>query len=181
MQVRCPLCGSRYRVPAERITPTTRIRCPKCNDVFSLRGAKVETPPTAPGPGAPDSTRRPKVVIIEDARFFRQLVRDVLVPLDLDIHEAADGREGLALIRQERPRLVILDLNLPHLNGYELMRLVRAEPALGQTRLLAMSGVFRKESDQEEAQKAGADDFMGKSFTPELFLERVRKLLDDNP
>ncbi|WP_305041186.1 response regulator [Geoalkalibacter sp.] len=179
MLVRCPLCGSRYRVPAERLTPTTRIRCPKCNDVFSLRGAKVEMPSAEPAPGLPHPTRRLKVVIIEDARFFRQLVRDVLAPLNLDIHEAADGREGLALIRQERPHLVILDLNLPHLNGYELMRLVRAEPTLEHTRLLAMSGVFRKESDQEDALKAGADDFMGKSFTPDLFVERVRKLLDD--
>lgn len=180
MQVRCPLCGSRYRIPAERITPTSRIRCPKCNDVFSVRGARIETPPASPVSASAGPKVRQKVVIVEDARFFRQLVRDVLEPLNLEIREAADGREGLALIRQEKPHLVILDLNLPRLNGYELMRLVRAEPTLKHTRLLAMSGVFRKESDQEEAQKAGADDFMGKSFTPDLFLERVRKLLAEN-
>ncbi|KIH77180.1 hypothetical protein GFER_07720 [Geoalkalibacter ferrihydriticus DSM 17813] len=115
--------------------------------------------------------------MIEDARFFRELVRDVLAPLDLEICEAADGEQGLALVRTEKPDLVILDLNLPLRNGYELMRIIRADASLRHMRLLAMSGVFRKETDQDAAQAAGADDFIGKSFTPDFLLERVRRLL----
>ncbi|SDL42323.1 MJ0042 family finger-like domain-containing protein [Geoalkalibacter ferrihydriticus] len=171
MLVRCPLCGARYRVPGERVRSGMRIRCPKCNDVFVLHKAAEELPSAAADP------RRPKVAIIEDARFFRELVRDVLAPLDLEICEAADGEQGLALVRTEKPDLVILDLNLPLRNGYELMRIIRADASLRHMRLLAMSGVFRKETDQDAAQAAGADDFIGKSFTPDFLLERVRRLL----
>lgn len=175
MELRCPLCGARYRLPADRIKPGARVRCSKCNDVFSLRG-KIED--LVFDNSTAHSDRIYKVAIIEDARFFREMIRDVLAPLDLLIYEAADGSEGLELVRREMPDLVILDLNLPGLNGYELMRIIREEPSLHSVRLLAMSGVYRKESHQEAAEKAGADDFIGKSFTPETFLERVRRLLE---
>lgn len=175
MELRCPFCGARYRLPAERVKPGARIRCSKCNDIFSLRG-KIEDLVCDNSTGHSD--RVYKVAIIEDARFFREMIRDVLAPLDLMICEAADGREGLELVRRERPDLVILDLNLPGLNGYELMRMIRDDASLRSVRLLAMSGVYRKESHQEAAEKAGADDFIGKSFTPETFLERVRRLLE---
>jgi predicted Zn finger-like uncharacterized protein len=175
MELRCPLCGARYRLAADRLRPGARIRCSKCNDVFTLRG-KIED--LMSGSTSSRPLRAAKVAIIEDARFFREMVRDVLAPLDLEISEAADGREGLELVRREKPDLVILDLNLPRLDGYELMRLIREDSAVKHIRLLAMSGVYRKEPDQEAAQKAGADDFIGKSFTPETFLERVRRLLE---
>jgi DNA-binding response OmpR family regulator len=74
---------------------------------------------------------------------------------------------------------VILDLNLPGMSGYELIRLVRMDPALGKLRLLAMSGVYRKEADVVEVQAAGADDFVSKSFKPEQLQLRVKKLLAD--
>jgi CheY-like chemotaxis protein len=92
---------------------------------------------------------------------------------------AGDGAEALQIIRQNRPALVILDLNLPGMSGYELIRLVRMDPALGKLRLLAMSGVYRKEADAVEVQAAGADDFVSKSFKPEQLQLRVKKLLAD--
>ncbi len=183
MLLRCPQCGAQYRVPEDRIKAASRVRCPKCNATFSVGPKSPEAPIPARPPGfsAPESgaaaERRRKVVIVEDARFFRELIRDVLQPLDLDVSEAADGVAGLALILRERPDLAILDLNLPGMNGYDLMRAVRAESQLRHTRLLAMSGVYRKEPDQVEAEAAGADDFIGKSFTPDFLLERVRRLL----
>ncbi|WP_429884452.1 response regulator [Geoalkalibacter halelectricus] len=176
MLIRCPLCGARYRVAPERVRPGIRIRCPKCNDVFALR-----TLPESPSEEPTSVARRPKVAIVEDARFFRELVRDVLAPLNLEVCEAADGEQGLELVRTEKPDLVILDLNLPRRDGYELMKLIRADLELRHVRLLAMSGVFRKESDQDAALAAGADDFIGKSFTPDLLLDRVRKLLKAKP
>ena len=184
MILRCPQCGAQYRVAEDKIKAASRARCPKCNASFSVRPAPVEDPalssPPEPSPSPPAGQPRRKVAVVEDARFFRELIRDVLQPLNMEVFEAADGVAGLDLIRRERPALVILDLNLPRLNGYDLMRAVRAEPALSQTRLLAMSGVYRKEPDQVEAEAAGADDFMGKSFTPDSLLERVRRLLEDD-
>jgi DNA-binding response OmpR family regulator len=74
---------------------------------------------------------------------------------------------------------VILDLNLPGMSGYELIRSVRMDPALDKLRLLAMSGVYRKVADAVEVQAAGADDFISKSFKPEQLQLRVKKLLAD--
>jgi DNA-binding response OmpR family regulator len=92
---------------------------------------------------------------------------------------AGDGDEALRIIRQRRPVLVILDLSLPGTSGYELIRQVRDEPSLRELRLLAMSGVYRKQTDAAEVQAAGADDFVSKSFKPEQLQARVKKLLAD--
>ncbi len=180
MQLRCPQCGARYQVRDEKVRAGVRVRCPKCNDVFPVQVAaqlasKSSATQKASSPVLPKS--RPKLVLVEDARYFRELIRDVLAPLNSDFHEAADGIEGLRIIEQVRPDLVILDLNLPEMNGYELMKAIRARAALRNTRILAMSGVFRKEVDQNAAQQAGADEFIGKSFTPDFLLERVNQLL----
>jgi CheY-like chemotaxis protein len=117
------------------------------------------------------------VLVVDDSRFFRELVVDELKPLALDFLMAADGVEALAIIRRQRPALVILDLNLPGMDGYELIRQVRGDVSLRDIRLLAMSGVYRTEVDAAQVKAAGADDFMGKSFNPEQLQFRVQKLL----
>jgi CheY-like chemotaxis protein len=119
------------------------------------------------------------VLIVDDSSFFRELLADVLKPLHLRLLMAGDGAEALQLIRQKHPALVILDLNLPGMSGYDLIRQVRADPALGGLRLLAMSGIYRKETDAAEVHAAGADDFLSKSFNPEQLQLRVKKLLVD--
>jgi predicted Zn finger-like uncharacterized protein len=180
MQLRCPQCGARYRIRDEKVRAGARVRCPKCNDIFPVQvAADLAAKSCASQKTAvPDLQKpRPRVVLVEDARYFREMIRDVLAPLNPDFHEAADGVEGLRIIEQFRPDLVILDLNLPEMNGYELMKAIRCRAALRDTRILAMSGVFRKEGDQEAAQQAGADEFIGKSFTPDFLLERVNHLL----
>lgn len=181
MQLRCPQCGARYRVSDDKVRAGARVRCPKCNEVFPVRAvARTVSPSTSSQSIAQQKSQkaRKRLVLVEDARYFRELIRDVLAPLDFDFHEAEDGVEGLRVIEHVKPELVILDLNLPGMNGYELMKSIRSREALRGTRILAMSGVFRKEVDQDAAQQAGADDFIGKSFTPDFLLERVKKLLD---
>lgn len=117
--------------------------------------------------------------MVDDSAFFRELILDVLRPLKRDILMAGDGREALQAIRENRPSLVILDLNLPGMNGYELIRAVRSDSDLKDIRLLAMSGVFRKENEVRDVKQAGADDFVSKSFKPEQLLQRVNRLLEE--
>ena len=98
--------------------------------------------------------------MVADSKLFRELVVDCLKPLQLQIELAGDGEEALQFIRRSRPALIILDLNLPGMSGQELIREVRADADLRAVRLLAMSGVFRQETDAVEVQAAGADGFM---------------------
>ncbi len=171
MIITCPDCGARYRIdPSRTSKKTARIKCPKCTRVFEV---SLEE-------GASPSSEKTKetVLVVDDAKFFRELIVDVLKPLPIEVQAAADGAEALAFIRRERPALVILDLNLPDRNGYDLIREIRADAAIGDIRLLAMSGVFRKETDVAEVTRAGADGFINKSFKPNQLQQRVKEMLE---
>ena len=186
MQIECPGCGSRYRMNPDSAGRTSgRVRCPKCSKLFtvdlSTSAALPTTPPATVNaatatPGAGAAQGAATILVVDDARFFRELIVDVLQPLECRVLTAADAESALDLARRERPELVILDLNLPGMNGYDLTRALRSEFGAG-IKLLAMSGVFRKDEEIIDVSKAGADDFTSKSFKPAAFLARVRKLL----
>lgn len=174
MIIECPACRARYQIdPAGTSKRVVRVKCPKCAGVFQVT---LETEGGARSPAASERAA-PTVLVVDDSKFFRELILDVLKPLSLNLLTAADGMEALQIMRRERPDLVMLDLNLPGKNGYELIREVRAEEALKDIPLLAMSGVYRKEADVFEVRRAGADDFIHKSFKPEQLQERVAALL----
>lgn len=197
MKIQCPECESTYRLDPSRLKPgVTRFkgRCSRCNAVFSVVLPPLEPPAqesvappqvSEPDPAVstpPVRVPRPasagkRVLVVDDSKFFRELIVDVLKPLELEFQLAGDGVEALELLRQSPFDLVLLDLNLPRMNGYELIAAVRSDKALQTTTLLAMSGVFRKETDVARVVQAGADDFINKSFKPEQLQERVRKLL----
>ncbi|GAB4172034.1 MAG: hypothetical protein Tsb0017_20420 [Geothermobacteraceae bacterium] len=166
MVICCPACEARYRIdPSGVKKQVARVRCPKCGHGF-------EVSLTA-------GRQRPLVLIVDDANFFRQVVLDILQPLNLDLIKAGDGEEALRLIRTERPDLVILDLKLPGMDGHRLIEEVRADPEIAGIRLLAMSSVFRSEEEARKVMAAGADDFLNKSFRPEHLLARVQALLEN--
>ncbi len=163
MIIECPGCRARYRIDAAATRKkTVRVRCPKCEHLFSVALDQAEK----------------KVLVVDDSRFFREMIVDVLQPLQVTFLTAGEGNEALQIIRMERPALTILDLNLPGLDGFSLIREVRSDPALKDLRLLAISGVFRKEKDALQAEAAGADDFLSKSFKPQQLLSRVSSLLE---
>lgn len=165
MKIECPNCLARYRIDTSGMQKkNARARCPRCGQVFSFAVA--------------DSGRK-KILVVDDSRFFREMIVDVLKSLPHLFLTAGDGLEAREVIRRERPELVIVDLNLPGLSGLDLIRELRADPELGQLRLLAMSGVYRREVDALEAERAGANEFIGKSFKPEQLLDRVRRLLEN--
>jgi predicted Zn finger-like uncharacterized protein len=181
MRIQCPQCQSRYRFdPARASKQLLRIKCPGCGHAFQVDLAALReetvTEPAVVATAAP--VARKKLLIVDDSKFFRELTFDILKVLDVQFLSAGDGEEALQLIREERPTLVLLDLNLPRKNGYELIREVRDDLSLREVKLLAMSGVFRKNEEVGEVFRDGADDFISKSFKPEQLLERVRKLLE---
>ncbi len=204
MRIQCPECESAYRIDPGRLKPGTgrfKARCPRCNAVFSVAlpadNSTPEQRPVAPPPpvapqvpfpgtgvpvsatakGADSKIGTKRVLVVDDSKFFRELIVDVLQPLALEFCLAGDGVEALEELRKGPFDLVMLDLNLPRLNGYELISAIRNDAALKTTTLLAMSGVFRKETDVARVVQAGADDFINKSFKPEQLQERVRNLL----
>lgn len=194
MIIQCPQCSARYRIdPGAAPGSSVRVKCPKCSAVITAQLApppvEAPSPPVAAPPAAESSKSRvedavasnvaglsEQILVIDDSRFFRELILDLLKPLGIPCLTAGSAEEALEIIVRERPRLLLLDLNLPGKNGYELIREIRAMEQLKNIRIMAMSGVFRKETDVAEAEVAGADDFLSKSFKPEQLHIRINRL-----
>ncbi len=89
---------------------------------------------------------------------------------------ARDGREALALIRSEKPSLVLLDATMPELSGFDVCEAVRADPGIATTRILMLTAKGR-ETDVARGLGAGADAYVTKPFATRELLERVREML----
>lgn len=185
MIIQCPQCSSRYRIDPGAAAGSIRVKCPKCAAVIAVQlpaAPAVDAPAVAPTPApsaAPENTELSgQILVIDDSRFFRELILDLLKPLAIPCLTAGSAEEAMEIIVRERPRLLLLDLNLPGKNGYELIRELRADEHYKGMRIMAMSGVFRKDSDVAEAEVAGADEFLSKSFKPEQLQLRVKRLFE---
>lgn len=182
MIIACPQCQARYRInPPAGDKPTVRVKCPGCQHTFE---ARLESLPAKPPAGTPAAvppvvtdTAQPLVLIVDDARFFREMIRDLLADLPIRMETAADGHEALEKIQSLHPVLLLLDLNIPGMSGQELITAVRQRPDSQQIRILAMSGVQRGEEAAQVVRGLGADGFINKSFKPRDLQEHVRQLL----
>jgi DNA-binding response OmpR family regulator len=114
-----------------------------------------------------------KVLVVDDDRDLRELIGYVLKSAGYAIVEAGDGLEAVRAHAAERPSLVILDLNLPGIDGFEVCRRIRAE-ADTPVMMLTVRG---EEADQVKGLDLGADDYLTKPFSPRSLLARVRAIL----
>jgi len=116
-------------------------------------------------------------MIVDDDPQIRRVLRTALVAQDYEVVDARNGEEALEKIRDERLDLVILDMNMPRMNGLETCRIIRSSSDVA----IIMLTVRNAESDKVEALDAGADDYMTKPFgSPEL-LARIRAALRRSP
>jgi len=117
-----------------------------------------------------------KIITIDDERPIRSLIRHTLRQDEHEIFEACDGREGLAIIRRERPDLIVLDFVMPVMNGAETLRAIRSDPAIAHIPVLVLTGVKDAEKLAPLLQDERSD-FLDKPFLVETLKERVRKML----
>jgi DNA-binding response OmpR family regulator len=119
---------------------------------------------------------RSRVVIAEDSEFARAVVVATLGDDEFELHEARDGREALDLCRILRPDLLILDLQMPRLNGEDVLVRVRADPKIGRLPILILTADEREET-VASLLDAGATDFVLKPVRPAELVARVRRVL----
>ena len=123
---------------------------------------------------------RARILIIEDDHDIRELVRNRLVASGYDAHTARDGREGVTRIRQLKPDGVILDINMPCMDGFQVLSELADDPPSRMPRILMLSA--RHESgDVLRAVKLGAKDYLAKPFTDQQLLGRVARLMRAAP
>jgi PAS domain S-box-containing protein len=102
-----------------------------------------------------------RVLIADDNPAGLELVREGLSPFVSSVIEASDGREALEKIRESRPDLVLLDIQMPEMDGYQVLREIRSDPALKNLRVVALTA-FAMQGDRERALEAGFDDYITK-------------------
>ena len=114
-----------------------------------------------------------KVLVVEDEVKIARLVRDYLHQAGFDVLEASDGPGALHLARAERPDMIVLDLGLPGMDGYDVTRELRAKSSVPIIMLTARS----EESDRIVGLELGADDYVVKPFSPKELVARIRAVL----
>jgi two-component system alkaline phosphatase synthesis response regulator PhoP len=117
-----------------------------------------------------------KILIIEDDRSAARLAQYTIQQAGYDAIIAYDGYDGLDKTLREHPDLVILDIMLPGLDGYEVCHRLRAEPETITLPILMISAKAREE-DKNIGLKVGADDYLAKPVEPSVMLEKIEELL----
>jgi len=115
-----------------------------------------------------------KVLIVDDENNVRRLVAATLAGGDYEVIQARDGVEALETIKRERPAVVLLDIQMPGLDGVEVCRQVKADPKLRETIVVMLTAQAQAEA-RRRATTAGADAFLTKPFSPLQVLEIVER------
>jgi len=118
-----------------------------------------------------------KVLVVEDDKFLRELIGQKLTKENFQVIEAIDGEEGLKKIELERPHIILLDLIMPGIDGFEVLRRVKQIPDLSDIPVVILSNLGQRD-DVEKGIKLGAKDFLIKAhFTPKEIIEKIKKIL----
>ncbi len=118
-----------------------------------------------------------KILIIEDDKFLRELISRKLNTENFTIAEAIDGESGLKVIKESKPEVVLLDLILPGIDGFEVLAKIKDDPMLASVPVIILSNLGQRE-DVERGLKLGAADYLVKAhFTPNEIVEKVKQVL----
>jgi CheY-like chemotaxis protein len=116
-----------------------------------------------------------RILVIEDVEFNRDLVVQLLED-DYEVLTATDGAEGLARAERERPDLILVDLSLPVIDGWELTRRLKADSALRRIPVIALSA-HAMAGDEERARQSGCDDYLAKPLDERLLFAKLERFL----
>lgn len=117
-----------------------------------------------------------RILIVDDNQPNCELLEAYLIGLDCDVEFAADGREALEKVRTFRPDLILLDVMMPRLSGFEVCRTLKDDPATSRTMILMVTAL-NELGDIERAVQAGTDDFLSKPVNKIELLKRVENML----
>jgi two-component system phosphate regulon response regulator PhoB len=118
-----------------------------------------------------------RVLLADDDAGLRRLIGTTLGTDDFDLLHATDGEEALQIARQQRPELVVLDVNMSKLDGFEVCRHLKSEPETAGIKVVMLTA-RSAEVDRAKGRAAGADDYFIKPFSPVQLLNTVYALLE---
>jgi two-component system, cell cycle response regulator DivK len=119
-----------------------------------------------------------RILVVEDQEDNRQIIRDLLTSAGYQLVEAVDGEEGVRLAESERPDLILMDIQLPVLDGHEATRRIKQNPELRHIPIIVVTS-YALSGDDRKAMAAGSDGYMAKPFSPRQLLATIRKFLPE--
>jgi two-component system, cell cycle response regulator DivK len=117
-----------------------------------------------------------RILVVEDQPDNRQIIRDVLAPTDYEITEAENGEEALAAIAKQRPDLILMDIQLPIMDGYEATRRIKTDLNLRSIPVIAVTS-YALSGEEKKARAAGCDDYVPKPFSPRQLLAKIQQCM----
>jgi two-component system cell cycle response regulator DivK len=117
-----------------------------------------------------------RILVVEDQEDNRQIIRDMLSATDYEIMEAESGEEALAAVAKQRPDLILMDIQLPGMDGYEATRRIKADPALRSIPIIAVTS-YALSGEEQKARAAGCDEYVPKPYSPRQLLAKIRQYL----
>jgi two-component system cell cycle response regulator DivK len=119
-----------------------------------------------------------RILIVEDTEDNRQILRDLLSAAGFDLLEAHDGEAGVTMAGEHIPDLILMDFQLPLLNGYEATRRIKSNAATRHIPVIAVTS-YALSGDETKAMEVGCSGYIAKPFSPRKLLAKVRELLPE--
>jgi two-component system cell cycle response regulator DivK len=117
-----------------------------------------------------------RILVVEDQEDNRQILRDLLGNAGYHMIEAENGQDGVAAATAQRPDLILMDIQLPIMDGYEATRRIKSDPALKAIPIIAVTS-YALSGDEAKALAAGCDAYVTKPYSPRQLLAKVKEFL----
>jgi two-component system, cell cycle response regulator DivK len=117
-----------------------------------------------------------RILMVEDTEDNRQIIRDLVESVGYELLEAHDGAAGVAMASEHKPDLILMDIQLPVLDGYEATRRIKADPALKHIPIIAVTS-YALSGDEAKTRDAGCDGYIAKPFSPRKLLATINDFL----
>jgi two-component system cell cycle response regulator DivK len=116
------------------------------------------------------------ILVVEDQEDNRRIMRDLLTSVGYEVIEAVTGEDGVAMAETQRPDLILMDIQLPGLDGYEATRQIKANPDLEHIPIIVVTS-YALSGDDVKAFEAGCNAYVSKPFSPRELLAKIREYL----
>jgi two-component system cell cycle response regulator DivK len=116
------------------------------------------------------------ILVVEDQEDNRQILRDLLSNSSYEMLEAENGAEALSAVAKQRPDLILMDIQLPVMDGYEATRRLKADPATKSIPIIVVTS-YALSGDEGKARAAGCDGYVTKPYSPRALLAKIREYL----
>ena len=119
-----------------------------------------------------------RILVVEDQEDNRRIIRDLLSASGYGLVEATTGEEGLKMATTEKPDLILMDIQLPGMDGYEVTRRIKANPELNPIPIIVVTS-YALSGDDKKAFDAGCNGYVTKPFSPRVLLAKIREFLPE--